>query len=120
VHCAQVLNTQRDRIYAERRKALLAPDLSDVMLEYSEETMNDILEVRAACHAATGGVPAPPPCAFPALPRRRSSASVRQCALALPVALPLGQRQYCWQGLYSGHVRAGQHTHGCATRGLDA
>ena len=50
----QVLNTQRDRIYAERRKALLAPDLSDVMLEYSEETMNDILEVCFCCapHAA--------------------------------------------------------------------
>jgi preprotein translocase subunit SecA len=44
----QVLNTQRDRIYAERRKALLATDLSDLMLEYSEETMNDILEVRLA------------------------------------------------------------------------
>lgn len=44
----QVLNTQRDRIYAERRKALLATDLSDLMLEYSEETMNDILEVRVA------------------------------------------------------------------------
>ena len=42
----QVLNTQRDRIYAERRKALLAPDLSDVMVEYATETMNDILEVR--------------------------------------------------------------------------
>jgi preprotein translocase subunit SecA len=42
----QVLNTQRDRIYAERRKALLAPDLSDVMIEYSTETMNDILEAR--------------------------------------------------------------------------
>jgi preprotein translocase subunit SecA len=42
----QVLNTQRDRIYAERRKALLSPDLSQVMVEYSTETMNDILEVR--------------------------------------------------------------------------
>jgi preprotein translocase subunit SecA len=42
----QVLNMQRDRIYSERRKALLSPDLGPVMLEYSEETMNDILEVR--------------------------------------------------------------------------
>lgn len=41
----QVLNTQRDRIYSERRKALLADNLTDVMVEYSEETMNDILEV---------------------------------------------------------------------------
>ena len=45
----QVLNTQRDRIYAERRKALLAPDLADVMVEYSTETMNDILEARRCC-----------------------------------------------------------------------
>jgi preprotein translocase subunit SecA len=44
----QVLNTQRDRIYAERRKALLALSLEDVMLEYSTETMNDILEARTA------------------------------------------------------------------------
>lgn len=42
----QVLNTQRDRIYAERRKALIATDLSDVMFEYSEQTMNDILQAR--------------------------------------------------------------------------
>ena len=43
----QVLNTQRDRIYAERRKALLNPDLAPVMLEYSAETMSDILEARS-------------------------------------------------------------------------
>lgn len=42
----QVLNTQRDRIYSERRKALLASDLAGLMNEYSEQTMNDILEVR--------------------------------------------------------------------------
>jgi preprotein translocase subunit SecA len=53
----QVLNTQRDRIYAERRKALLAPDLSDVMVEYATETMNDILEVRieADCRGCFSG-----------------------------------------------------------------
>jgi hypothetical protein len=41
-----VLNSQRDRIYSERRKALLSDNLDSVMVEYSEETMNDILEVR--------------------------------------------------------------------------
>lgn len=41
-----MLNTQRDRIYSERRKALLADNLTAVMVEYSEETMSDILEVR--------------------------------------------------------------------------
>ena len=46
MHGVQVLNTQRDRIYSERRKALLAEDLAAVMVEYSEETMNDILEAR--------------------------------------------------------------------------
>jgi len=42
----QVLNTQRDRIYSERRKALVAPQLNGLLLEYSEQTMNDILAVR--------------------------------------------------------------------------
>lgn len=41
-----MLNSQRDRIYSERRKALLSDSLESVMVEYSEETMNDILEVR--------------------------------------------------------------------------
>lgn len=57
----QVLNTQRDRIYAERRKALLNPDLAPVMLEYSAETMSDILEVGRArvrvCVAAAPTLP---------------------------------------------------------------
>lgn len=40
----QVLNTQRERVYAERRLALLAPDLSAKMVEYAEKTVDDILE----------------------------------------------------------------------------
>lgn len=40
----QVLNTQRDRVYADRKKALVAPDLTPLMLEYAERTVDDILE----------------------------------------------------------------------------
>ena len=43
----QVLNTQRDRVYLERRRALLSRDLSPLLLEYAERTVDDILEVRA-------------------------------------------------------------------------
>jgi hypothetical protein len=42
----QVVNTQRDRVYAERRRALLSTDLTPLMLEYAEKTCDDILEVR--------------------------------------------------------------------------
>jgi hypothetical protein len=41
----QVVNTQRDRVYAERRRALLSGDLSPLMQEYAEKTCDDILEV---------------------------------------------------------------------------
>ena len=41
----QVLNTQRDSIYAERRQALLAKDMSPILEDYSKKTMDDILEV---------------------------------------------------------------------------
>lgn len=40
----EVLNSQRERIYAERRRALEASDLQSQMLEYTELTMDDILE----------------------------------------------------------------------------
>ena len=40
----QVVNTQRDKIYAERRRALLAADLSPLMVEYAERTVDDIVE----------------------------------------------------------------------------
>ena len=41
----QVLNTQRDRVYGERRRALESDDLSAQMIEYAERTVDDILEV---------------------------------------------------------------------------
>lgn len=40
----QVVNTQRDRVYAERRRALLNDDLTPLMIEYAEKTCDDILE----------------------------------------------------------------------------
>lgn len=40
----QVLNTQRDRVYADRRAALEAEDLSPLMVDYAELTVDDILE----------------------------------------------------------------------------
>ncbi|GFH27523.1 seca_motor_dead domain-containing protein [Haematococcus lacustris] len=40
----QVVNTQRDKVYAERRRALLATDLGAIMVEYAEKTADDILE----------------------------------------------------------------------------
>lgn len=40
----QVINTQRDRVYADRRRALQAEDLSSLMLEYAEKTVDDVLE----------------------------------------------------------------------------
>lgn len=42
----EVLNSQRERIYAERRRALEASDLQPQILEYAELTMDDILEVK--------------------------------------------------------------------------
>jgi len=41
-----VVNTQRDKIYAERRRAVLSNDLTPLMVEYAERTVDDILEVR--------------------------------------------------------------------------
>ncbi|CAA6653840.1 unnamed protein product [Spirodela intermedia] len=40
----EVLNSQRDRIYAERRQALESDNLQTLILEYAELTMDDILE----------------------------------------------------------------------------
>ena len=42
----QVVNTQRDKVYAERRRAVLFNDLAPLMTEYAEKTVDDILEVR--------------------------------------------------------------------------
>jgi len=40
----EVVNVQREKVYAERRRALLATQLSDQMIEYAELTVNDVLE----------------------------------------------------------------------------
>uniref|UniRef100_A0A7I4C591 chloroplast protein-transporting ATPase n=1 Tax=Physcomitrium patens TaxID=3218 RepID=A0A7I4C591_PHYPA len=40
----EVLNSQRDRVYTERRRALEATNLEAQMIEYAELTMDDILE----------------------------------------------------------------------------
>lgn len=40
----EVLNSQRDRVYTERRRALESEDLQSLLIEYSELTMDDILE----------------------------------------------------------------------------
>ncbi|KAH7444161.1 hypothetical protein KP509_02G067600 [Ceratopteris richardii] len=40
----EVLNSQRERVYTERRRALEAVDLQAQMIEYAELTMDDILE----------------------------------------------------------------------------
>jgi len=41
----EVLNSQRDRVYAERRRALASDSLESLIVEYPELTMDDILEV---------------------------------------------------------------------------
>lgn len=47
----EVLNSQRDRIYTERRRALEADDLQALLIEYAELTMNDILEANIGSDA---------------------------------------------------------------------
>ncbi|XWS46377.1 hypothetical protein CRYUN_Cryun14cG0060500 [Craigia yunnanensis] len=39
----EVLNSQRDRVYTERRRALMLDNLQSLIIEYSELTMDDIL-----------------------------------------------------------------------------
>eukprot|EP00951_Prasinocladus_malaysianus_P018503 scaffold147891_cov35-Prasinocladus_malaysianus.AAC.1 len=41
----EVLNTQRNKVYANRRRALISESLESVMIEYAEKTVDDILEV---------------------------------------------------------------------------
>lgn len=41
----EVLNSQRDRVYTERRRALVSDSLEPLIVEYAELTMDDILEV---------------------------------------------------------------------------
>ncbi|KAH9313111.1 hypothetical protein KI387_028146, partial [Taxus chinensis] len=40
----EVLNSQRERVYTERRRALEADNLQPQLIEYAELTMDDILE----------------------------------------------------------------------------
>ncbi|GLT31772.1 hypothetical protein SLA2020_064820 [Shorea laevis] len=40
----EVLNSQRDRVYTERRRALISDNLQSLIIEYAELTMDDILE----------------------------------------------------------------------------
>lgn len=42
----EVLNSQRDRVYTERRRALQSDNLQSLLIEYAELTMDDILEVK--------------------------------------------------------------------------
>ena len=50
-----MLNTQRDKVYLDRRRALGSRDLSPLLVEYAERTVDDILEVS---HSPRGS-PAP-------------------------------------------------------------
>ena len=40
----EVLNSQREKVYADRRQALVAESLEAQMIGYAEKTMDDILE----------------------------------------------------------------------------
>jgi len=50
----QVVNTQRDRFYSERRRALLSASLDPLMREYAERTVDDILEANVDKDADPG------------------------------------------------------------------
>lgn len=47
----EVLNSQRDRVYAERRRALESNNLQSLLIEYAELTMDDILEANIGSDA---------------------------------------------------------------------
>ncbi|XP_017235836.1 protein translocase subunit SECA1, chloroplastic [Daucus carota subsp. sativus] len=47
----EVLNSQRDRVYTERRRALESDDLQSLVIEYAELTMDDILEANIGSDA---------------------------------------------------------------------
>ncbi|KAL3827729.1 hypothetical protein ACJIZ3_016531 [Penstemon smallii] len=47
----EVLNSQRDRVYSERRRALESDDLQSLLMEYAELTMDDILEANIGSDA---------------------------------------------------------------------
>ncbi|KAK1318622.1 hypothetical protein QJS10_CPB04g01107 [Acorus calamus] len=47
----EVLNSQRDRVYTERRRALESDNLQSLIVEYAELTMDDILEANIGSDA---------------------------------------------------------------------
>ncbi|KAJ6328948.1 hypothetical protein OIU77_010595 [Salix suchowensis] len=47
----EVLNSQRDRVYTERRRALESDSLQSLIIEYAELTMDDILEANIGSDA---------------------------------------------------------------------
>ncbi|KAL6219663.1 hypothetical protein ACLB2K_007422 [Fragaria x ananassa] len=47
----EVLNSQRDRVYTERRRALESDNLLSLIIEYAELTMDDILEANIGSDA---------------------------------------------------------------------
>lgn len=47
----EVLNSQRDRVYTERRRALKSNDLQSLVIEFAELTMDDILEANIGMDA---------------------------------------------------------------------
>lgn len=50
----EVLNSQRDRVYTERRRALESDNLQSLIIEYAELTMDDILEANIGSDALVG------------------------------------------------------------------
>ncbi|XP_048336904.2 protein translocase subunit SecA, chloroplastic [Ziziphus jujuba] len=47
----EVINSQRDRVYTERRRALESESLQSLIIEYAELTMDDILEANVGSDA---------------------------------------------------------------------
>ncbi|KAB2612238.1 protein translocase subunit SecA [Pyrus ussuriensis x Pyrus communis] len=48
----EVLNSQRDRVYTERRRALESDNLQSLLIEYAELTMDDVLEANIGSDAS--------------------------------------------------------------------
>ena len=90
----QVLNTQRDKVYSLRRQALLEPDLSEQLLDFSARTMDDILEVCTPCVSQAARVSA-----MPALlnPQGPPGASFHQRAAGVQLVV------HCCPSKWTGH-----------------
>ena len=52
ITCCSALSMQSVQVYGERRRALLASDLSAQMVEYAERTVDDVVEVGSPPSAA--------------------------------------------------------------------